>query len=234
MLLACLLAACGDPSETVAVSSGIQVAGQQSGLVFDPPELDLGEAKEGDKVTAVLLLRNNGQGFAQIARVETSCGCTTAEPETRMLAPGAFTRLRVEIDTFGKRGKTRKWVKVFDQQGRETTAWLTLFTRDNPHLKADNRSLFDGQCASCHFQPAAGLTDGKAIYKAVCAMCHGADAKGGYAPALSRLRDADALKGIIAHGTGTAHMPGFARAAGGPLDGQQLDALVRWVLSLDD
>jgi mono/diheme cytochrome c family protein len=233
LLILISLGACNAPHEIGAAEKSVALP-MQEGLVLDPPELDLGQAREGEKVHATLLIRNNGSGFAQIASIETSCGCTTAEPGTRMLAPGAFTRLSVEVDTFGKRGKTRKWIKVIDGMGREATAWLTLTTLGNPHLQAKGRTLFDGKCASCHYQPAVGLTSGAAIYKAVCAMCHGAGAKGAYAPELTRFRDAALLKQKVALGNGTTHMPAFARKAGGPLDEKQLDALVQWLLSLDE
>ncbi len=203
-------------------------------LVFDPSELDLGEAMEGEKVTATLLIRNNGQGFAQIVKVESSCGCTTAEPETRMLSPGSFTALHIEIDSFGKRGDVRKSITMTDQYGKKSTAWLVLHVKSNPHAMGENRSIFDGKCASCHVDPAKGKVLGSDIYKAVCVMCHGAGAKGAYAPSLLAMHDEDVLRELIANGTGTHHMPAFAQKKGGPLTQKQISALTKWIISLDE
>jgi len=205
-----------------------------SNLVFDPSELDLGEVLEGKKVTATLLIRNNGQEFAQIVKVESSCGCTTAEPETRMLSPGSFTILHVEVDSFGKRGDVRKSITMVDQYGEKSIAWLTLHVKRNPHAVGENRSIFDGECASCHVEPAKGKVLGSDIYKAVCVMCHGAGAKGAYAPSLLAMHDEDVLRELIANGTGTHHMPAFAQKKGGPLTQKQISVLAKWIISLDE
>ncbi len=216
------------------VYAASDVHGHVSSLVFDPSELDLGEAVEGEKVTATLLIRNNSQGFAQIVKVESSCGCTTAEPETRMLSPGSFTALHIEVDSFGKRGDVRKSITMIDQYGKKSIAWLTLHVKPNPHAMGENRSIFDGECASCHVEPAKGKVLGSDIYKAVCVMCHGAGAKGAYAPSLLAMHDEDVLRELIANGTGTHHMPAFAQKKGGPLTQKQISVLAKWIISLDE
>jgi len=205
-----------------------------SSLVFDPSELDLGEVVEGEKVTATLLIRNNGQGFAQIVKVESSCGCTTVEPETRMLSAGSFTPLHIEVDTLGKRGDVRKSITMIDQYGKKSSAWLTLHVKSNPHVMGNTRSIFDGKCAACHVAPAKGKVLGSDIYMAVCVMCHGVGAKGAYAPSLLEINDEDVLSELIANGTGTHHMPAFAQKKGGPLTQKQISVVAKWIISLDE
>ncbi|MDQ6956089.1 MAG: DUF1573 domain-containing protein [Mariprofundaceae bacterium] len=209
-------------------------ASEKLGLVFDPIKLDMGTALEGEKVTATILIRNNGRGFAQIAKVESSCGCTTVEPETRMLAGGAFTSLHVEVDTFGKLGDIRKSITMTDQYGKKSTAWLTLYVKKNPHMMNEKRSIFDEKCASCHVDPAKGKTVGSEIYTAVCVMCHGAGAMGAYAPSLLKFKDVNILDAIISNGTGSHHMPAFAQNKGGPLSEKQISTLAKWIISLDE
>jgi len=204
------------------------------GLVFDPSKLDMGTALEGEKVTATILIRNNGSDFEQIVKVESSCGCTTVEPETRMLVGGAFTPLHVEVDTFGKLGDIRKSITMTDQYGKKRTAWLTLHVKQNPHMMNEKRSIFDGKCASCHVDPAKGKAIGSEIYTAVCVMCHGAGATGGYAPSLLKFKDVHVLDAIISNGTGTHHMPAFAQNKGGPLNEKQINTLAKWIISLDE
>jgi len=205
------------------------------GLVFDPIELDMGEVLEGEQAKAVLLIRNNSKGFIQIAKVESSCGCTTAEPETHLLASGQFTPLHITVDTFGKLGNVRKSITLTDGKGKMIKAWLSLYVKHNPHVMGEGkRSIFDGKCASCHFEPAQGKTTGKAVYDAVCMMCHGENGTGGYAPSIRGKYEEDAFKQLVANGTGTSHMPGFAKKNKGPLSQMQIDALARWMLSLDN
>ncbi len=200
-------------------------------LVIQPDHLDMGEVEEGTVAKATLIVRNVGRFPIHLARVEASCGCTTAEPATRDLRPGEFTALRVRVDTSGKRGRVRKRLTVTDAAGDRAMATLELTVRPNPHAAMKGRSIFDGQCARCHAEPARGKRRGAAIYAAVCAMCHGSEARGGYAPALRGL-DADLVAATLRQGRGRP-MPAFSRARGGPLDAAQIAAVAHWLSALD-
>jgi len=205
-----------------------------SALVFEPAVVDMGTLKEGDDVVAWLRVRNSGDVMQQIVDVQTSCGCSVAEPEESLLMPGGFTRISVTIDTFAKQDAIKKWVLITDADGKTSKAWLTFTVRPNPHMSASKRSIFDGRCASCHFKPAKGKVAGADIYGAVCAMCHGDNGKGGAAPGLAHIGDVDIFSALIANGTGSQHMPGFALQAGGPLSDKQISALSKWLSTLDE
>lgn len=211
----------------------VQAAEPASGhvLVIEPARVDLGTVLEGKAVSMTLLLRNTGDEAVYIAGVETSCGCTTAEPESRVIDPGAFTRLQVHIDTTIKRGEVRKTVTVTDDKGHRAEALLMLTVRANPHATmGSSRSIFAAKCASCHGDPARGKTEGHAIYAAVCGMCHGAKAEGGYAPLL-RGRNAGLVRDVLYHGLGE-HMPAFYEGRGGPLTDVQIRELSRWLSAM--
>jgi len=214
--------------------SEVSQVNQPSVLIFDPKILHLHDVLEGKKVEQQILIRNIGQSSHRIVRIESSCGCTTAEPEMRILEAGGFTSVRIDIDTFGKTGEVKKTLSLLDEQGRKSTLLVYLHVQPNPHLSADKRSIFDGSCAACHFAPAAGKTQGVEIYAAVCVMCHGEQGQGGYAPRLIGYHNQDALNHLIAHGTGSTHMPAFSKKQGGPLTTRQINALSRWIISLDD
>ncbi|MDX8401949.1 MAG: c-type cytochrome [Mariprofundaceae bacterium] len=230
LLTALLLAACATPP----AHGGGEAASPGSVLVFEPSHVDFGTVRMGEAVEGWLRIRNSGERMMQIAAVETSCGCTTAEPEERLLPPGGFTRLHVTIDTFAKRGEVRKWVEVIDATGRRSRAVIRLrvLPAEHPAAMTVGRSLFAGDCARCHAEPARGLRHGAAIYRAVCAMCHGEGGKGGYAPRLAGL-DAAVIQDIVTEGGGTPAMPAFSAARGGPLDAAQIEALVEWLSGLD-
>lgn len=232
-LLLLLLAGCVAQVNSVHEQAGAEYR-DSSPLVFEPAQVDMGTVKEGEPAVSYLRLRNSGDRMLQIASVTASCGCTAVEPEERLLMPGAFTRLQVKIDTFAKQEGVRKWVQVTDSNGGTSRAWLTLKVVPNPHLAGSKRSIFDKPCATCHYDPARGKRSGAAIYRAVCSMCHGKQGQGGYAPRLAGHNDAALLGRLIADGTGGHYMPGFLRANGGPLDRAQIDALARWIVSLDD
>jgi len=206
----------------------------QSALVFEPDHLDMGSVKEGEDAIVFVRVRNSGDVMANIVAVETSCGCTVAEPEQRLLMPGAFTRIKVVVDTFAKQGDAKKWVSLRDDLGRRSKVWLRLNVQPNAHLDISSRSIFKGKCAACHYDTAQGKNNGPDIYRAVCSMCHGDQQQGMTGPSLRHHRDAQVLRSLIAHGTGSHHMPGFALPEGGPLTEKQIMALSLWLSKLDE
>jgi len=210
-----------------AYASGLPV------LHIQPEILDMGSVKEGEEAKGRLFIRNNSESVITITNVETSCGCTVAEPKSRVLAPGAFTELKVTIDSTVKQGDVKKSVHVTDSTGNVAKAVLKLHVTENPHLAREGRGLFDGKCAACHVDPVQGKVTGKAIYDAACLMCHGEEAKGAYAISLRGHDDETAMQYLISHGTGSPQMPGFAKKQGGPLTQKQVFTLSKWLLSLD-
>lgn len=60
---------------------------------------DLGEVPLGEVVTFEVPLQNEGTGDLTIEAVTTSCGCTTAEVEPWVVAPGGEARLLVTFDS---------------------------------------------------------------------------------------------------------------------------------------
>ena len=202
-------------------------------LHIQPEVMDMGTVKEGEEARGRLFIRNNSDSVITITDVQTSCGCTVAEPKSKILAPGAFTTLEVKIDSTVKQGEVKKSIRVTDSSGHVAKAVLKLTVTENPHLLREGRGIFDGKCAACHFDPVQGKVTGKAIYDAACAMCHGEEAVGAYAPALNGHEDETALQYLISHGTGSPQMPGFAKKQGGPLTQKQVVTLSKWLLSLD-
>jgi len=236
LLFVCLclgLAACKQPKLS-HTAPPVEKFVSDSVLVFEPDHVDIGAVKEGDEAVGFLRVRNAGDRMVSIVSVETSCGCSVAEPEQRLLMPGDFTRIKVVVDTFAKQGNAKKWVQLTDDAGHRSRGWLVLHVQSNPHLDGTSRSIFQGKCAACHYEPARGTVSGSDIYQAVCAMCHGAGREGVSGPSLQHHNDADALATVIANGVGTQHMPGFAVKKGGPLTFEQITALSQWLSKLDE
>ena len=201
-------------------------------LHLQPEVLDMGTVKEGEEGKGILFIRNNSDTFITIVDVQTSCGCTAAEPKEKILAPGAFTELEVRTDSTVKMGDVVKEITITDSAGHVAKSRVKLKVLENPHLVREGRGLFDGKCAACHFDPVQGKVTGKSIYDAACLMCHGEKGQGAYAPALTGYDDDTALQLLISHGTGSPQMPGFGATEGGPLTDEQVHELARWLLSL--
>lgn len=85
--------------------------------------------------------------------------------------------------------------------------------------------------------PALDQLDAPALFGKLCAPCHGADAKGykaDHAPSLvnptfvASATD-EFIRRSITFGRPGTSMPPYGRAAGGPLEGPQVDKLVAWL-----
>jgi len=217
----------------LAFASSVNAADELPLLHLQPETLDMGTVKEGEEAKGTLFIRNNSDAFITIVDVQTSCGCTAAEPKEKILAPGAFTELVVTTDTTIKQGDVVKEVTVIDSAGHVAKSKVKMKVVENPHLDRTGRGLFNGKCAACHFDPVQGKVTGREIYDAACVMCHGENGKGAYAPAVSGYEDETALHALIANGTGSSSMPGFAKEHGGPLTKEQVHVLSEWLLSLE-
>ncbi len=66
-------------------------------IVVEPPSQDLGERPQ-EPIELTYTLRNEGGSPLKIEKLITSCGCTRAEVEKDVLAPGESTPLHVSLD----------------------------------------------------------------------------------------------------------------------------------------
>jgi len=199
-------------------------------LHIQPAVLDLGDIPEGKTVRASFIIRNNTNQTIELTDIQASCGCTVAAPDSYVIAPGTFTRLQVSVDTTAKQQHIKKTVYIRDSLGHQAVAKLTFNVVANPHASPGKpKGIFDGECASCHFEPLLGVRAPAKLFAVGCAMCHGKDGTGGYAPALKHYPSLQALKHIIRQGVGKPQMPGFSQENGGPLTEEQIDSLARWL-----
>jgi hypothetical protein len=70
-------------------------------LVTDTKEQYVGEHYKGEKVAAVINLKNHGEQELQIKKISVSCNCTMSEIENRCIYPDDSEDLFVQIDTHG-------------------------------------------------------------------------------------------------------------------------------------
>jgi hypothetical protein len=75
-------------------------------------EHDFGTIPNTKPVIEVFEVRNIGRGKLEIARVSTSCGCTTEELDRCQPAPGEMTELVVTYDRQAHGGVTGQFRRV--------------------------------------------------------------------------------------------------------------------------
>lgn len=87
---------------------------------------DFGWRDAAETVTNRFVLRNTGTADLHLRSIQTSCGCTRAEPTSRVIAPGAETILEVHLALRGLQGQQRKAVSVLsnDPKTPNLTLWI--------------------------------------------------------------------------------------------------------------
>jgi len=108
-------------------------------LLVQPSTHDFGEITQGEKVTHVFVLTNNGGDLLIIEKVQASCGCTAANPEKNELAPGESTNLEVIFNSAGRHGAQKKNITLKSNDPENPLVKLiitaTVVKSDNPEAK---------------------------------------------------------------------------------------------------
>jgi cytochrome c553 len=184
-----------------------------------------------------------------IEDVKTSCGCTVATLPSKpwQLAPKKSGQIEVIVDVRGRTGTLTKNVSVASPTAAKMlTVSVTIPTgfgggmtpamgdrlRNQETAATDHQAVFKTDCVKCHLEPAFGKSGGP-LYKAVCAICHDSPHRATMVPDLHKLNketDAKYWKEWITNGKAGTLMPGFTATQGGPLDEQQIDSLVDYML----
>lgn len=95
-------------------------------IVCDHPEFDFGTVDDAPSVEHVYRIRNAGDSELQVTNVRASCGCTKAEIDSRTLAAGQATDLRVQLDLKGRSGKQRKSIYIHSNDPNQAQYQLLL------------------------------------------------------------------------------------------------------------
>lgn len=87
------------PVETAGVNETASVSVHGPHLTLDPEEYDFGKIRQsGGTVSKTFNVFNNGSEDVTINEVLTSCSCTTAEIDKKLLRPGEQGTLTVVFD----------------------------------------------------------------------------------------------------------------------------------------
>lgn len=220
---------------------GAAAAGPVLALVADADVKEY-TAKPGEtNANFTFNLANSSPVAVTVSEVKTSCGCTVAKlPRTPwVLVPGTNGDVHVSVDLRGKHGQVTKLVYVNGPTGTKTLTvkvnipkMMSGSREQNQQIAtADRQAVFKSDCAHCHAEPAAGRT-GEALYAVACGICHESEHRASMVPDLRRLNhstDRIYWRVWASQGKMGTLMPGFARAAGGPLTEAQIDSLADYL-----
>jgi hypothetical protein len=81
-------------------------------IVIEPTSFDFGSVRPDKAVEKEFLLRNHGRASLVIDSIATSCGCTAALTDTKVVKPGGSTPLRVKLVAPEEPGRLQKSILV--------------------------------------------------------------------------------------------------------------------------
>jgi mono/diheme cytochrome c family protein len=202
-------------------------------LKFMEKRLDLGVVEQGKIAKKIFQIKNTGDADLEIRDITTTCGCTAAIIDKKVIPLGKIANIEVSIDTSGKRNSIEKEITITTNEAgqpeKQIIAFVKVSTQAHPDFDV-NKSVFSDKCAKCHVGNAAQYK-GFALYMEICSMCHGSEGEGGSG---NQLNDPDYLSSVdddylrrwIAEGELGTSMPAYSKKKNGPLTDEQIDSLV--------
>lgn len=144
-----------------------------------------------------------------------------------VIAPGKSAEVEVKLNPLGKSGSVLEEIAVISDDRSQPVLKVHVIAQvrhDPGRLSGEQfqKAIFSDRCATCHGVSAAGSKSGAGLYGSVCAMCH----KG---PEQLKTRAAAGIRRWTAIGNPSNGMPGYERAAGGPLTDIQIESLVNLI-----
>ncbi len=207
-------------------------------LTIEPSEYNFGLIDEGIEVSHDFSLTNKSQHEIVIHNAYATCGCTIPKLLKHSLKPNETTILKITVDTTMKLGHITKSVFIVTNDTINPKQEIKLIMNiKDPHKslsKEKMAKIFTSEkCTSCHVARGIGLF-GRDLYNADCAMCHGPKAEGAIGPKLiGPYYDKDFTSYITKTASfGSPNhpsMPGFLSDAGGPLNKDQIDSIVKYL-----
>lgn len=132
---------CSSSKETsdIETKEGNLSGSKQVNVVTKSPILFVGNEKyifkdveEGTYVEYEWELKNIGTDTLYISDIESSCGCTAAIPDTKVIPPEKSTKLKVKLDTHGRIGINTKFITIISNDSKSPNKVLTLEGRVIP------------------------------------------------------------------------------------------------------
>jgi hypothetical protein len=87
---------------------------------------NFGNVKEGEKLEALIDVKNIGTSQLNIERIKSSCGCAAALMSTKKLLPNESDKLKIVFDTKNLSGQVARTVTLFSNDSEHPTRVLTL------------------------------------------------------------------------------------------------------------
>lgn len=95
-------------------------------IVFDEKTFNFGKLKHGEKITHTFHFENEGERDLIIRATDATCGCTSPEPDKKVIPSGESGAIKVIFNSFGKHGKQHQRVTVIANDPEQPVTTLHI------------------------------------------------------------------------------------------------------------
>ncbi len=111
-------------------------------ISFDAVEHDFGEVMHGESPSVELNVTNTGDAVLVLGRIDSSCGCAKGVRGSKDIAPGALSKIFLQIDTEGmSSGLHSKTIEVHSNDPEHPLITLKLKFNVIRNISIEPRSL---------------------------------------------------------------------------------------------
>ena len=111
LIAACLLVPAGaEDAKKAVVAPVLDVKGPR--ISVEPASFDFGKAVQNKTLSKEFSIKNYGTEDLVIENVSTTCGCTAALLDSKVIKPGGTSPLRVTLETRSYSGKVERKILI--------------------------------------------------------------------------------------------------------------------------
>ena len=104
-------------------------------IAVEPATFDFGKVRQERTLIKQFSIRNFGSADLTVENVSTTCGCTAALMDAKVIKPGRSAVLRVSMETRSYKGKVSRSVLVKSNDPERQTVELKLEATVTPDKK---------------------------------------------------------------------------------------------------
>jgi Protein of unknown function (DUF1573) len=90
------------------------------------PLYNFGAVFQGTPIKHTFRVENHGTGTLTLGAVQTSCGCTVAQPTKRQIQPGDYSEIAAVFDTSADKGPAQRIITVATNDPKQKQLSLTI------------------------------------------------------------------------------------------------------------
>lgn len=97
-------------------------------IEFSETVHDFGDINKGDKVEHTFTVMNKGKSNLVLRKVNSSCGCTTTQPDKNIIPAGDKANITVTFDSRGRNGRQNQSITILSNDPKKSSQILRITT----------------------------------------------------------------------------------------------------------